>query len=75
MTTIPNDVFMLNGIRSFYERWVSEARKEDPVMASRLPKWEHLSPTQVIEWMAAYAATVEVSHRMAKAVGSVMPKE
>lgn len=57
---------MTAGVQAMYERWVAEVRKEFPELAVRLPEWSDLTSEQTLDWMAAYAATVEVSHRMAR---------
>ena len=63
---------IMTSVQRFYEAWVEEVRAEDEAMAVSLPAWKDLTYNQQVDWMSAYAATIEVGNRMARAVVGVM---
>lgn len=62
----------LASVQAMYERWVAEVRKESADIGGRLPGWSDLNADQTLDWMAAYGATIEVAHRMARATGRLV---
>lgn len=52
--------------RKFYEQFQEKFAVTEEV--SDLPPWDDLGPDQVDAWIATFAATIEVSRRVAKAL-------
>jgi hypothetical protein len=66
-TTAPvGDSLIFDATHSFYDRWVAETAKIEyhPVP----PAWADLTIEQMMLWTAAFAANVEVAHRMTTAI-------
>lgn len=67
-TTDPTAAAIMDGVKVMYESWAAQMAAVDDPPPEPLPSWDELPPEALTAWMAAYAATVEVSHRMATAV-------
>lgn len=60
-----------NTARVLYESWTVEMVRQGEAAAGALPDWDGLTAEQVLDWTAVYAATIEVSYRMARAISGL----
>lgn len=68
--TEPNTA-VIDGVRGFYAVYVGIAAKEMP--DTTWPAFDELTTDQLRAWMLAYAATCELSVRIADAMREVLP--